>query len=133
MDSSWRCRGTTRGTSWSASADSAGGASAIITRPNGDPQRVTIDPDAREVVVTDTSRQGLYHVAVGTNRVSFVANLMDGNESNIRPRDEIAVGKYAAVQAASVRQANAELWRWLALAGLLVLLFEWWYYHRRSV
>ncbi len=111
----------------------AGGQTATIRGPVGEARRLTLDAGAREVVVTDTSRQGLYHVEVGTNRVTFVANLTDSNESNIRPREQIAVGKYSAVEAASVRQANAEVWRWLALAGLAVMLVEWWYYHRRSV
>jgi hypothetical protein len=26
-----------------------------------------------------------------------------------------------------------ELWRTIATLGLVVLLFEWWYYHRRTV
>ena len=30
------------------------------------------------------------------------------------------------------RQANLEIWRWFALTALLILLFEWWYYHRRT-
>ncbi len=111
----------------------AGGATALITDPSGAVRRMAMDASAREVVVTDTARQGVYQVAVGTNRVSFVSNLMDGNESNIRPREEINVGKYSAIQSSNVRRANAELWRWLALAGLGILLFEWWYYHRRSV
>lgn len=108
------------------------GASAVIRGPDGAARTVSLEPDAREILVTDTARQGVYRVASGTNALTFAVNLMDGNESNIRPREEIAVGKYAGVQATSLRRANAELWRWLALAGLAVLLFEWWYYHKRS-
>ena len=31
------------------------------------------------------------------------------------------------------QRANMELWRTIASVGLLVLLAEWWYYHRRTV
>jgi hypothetical protein len=58
---------------------------------------------------------------------------MDSNESNIAPREELAIGKYAKVSATSMKQANLELWRWVAAAGLIVLLFEWWFYHKRTV
>jgi hypothetical protein len=36
------------------------------------------------------------------------------------------------VAASTLRRANQEYWRWLACAGLAVLLFEWWYYHKRT-
>ena len=75
---------------------------------------------------------GVYRVKAGTNEVTFCANLMDSNESNITPRDELAVGRYAKVGATTMKRANAELWRWLVVAGLVVLLFEWWFYHKRS-
>jgi len=32
-----------------------------------------------------------------------------------------------------LRRTNMELWRTLAAIGLTVLLFEWWWYHRRTV
>jgi len=32
-----------------------------------------------------------------------------------------------------MQRANMELWRTIAALGLLMLLAEWWYYHRRTV
>ena len=107
-------------------------ASARLTLPDGKTRTLGIEPGARELVVSDTVRQGVYRVKTGTNEVIFCANLMDSNESNITPRDELAVGRYAKVGATTLKRANAEWWRWLALAGLVVLLFEWWFYHKRS-
>ena len=49
------------------------------------------------------------------------------------PREELPLGKYAKVTAAAPIRANREFWRWVAAAGLGVLLFEWWFYHRRTV
>jgi len=60
-------------------------------------------------------------------------NLMDALESNITPHSELPIGKYGKVTATTLRRANMELWRWIAGIGLLVLLFEWWYYHKRTV
>ena len=74
-----------------------------------------------------------YRVKAGTNEVVFCVNLLDSNESNIAPRDELPIGKYAKVTATTIKRANMELWRWIAAAGLMVLLFEWWWYHKRTV
>jgi hypothetical protein len=59
--------------------------------------------------------------------------LLDAAESNIKPREELQLGKYSQVAATTMRRANMELWRSIAALALLVLLFEWWYYHRRTV
>jgi hypothetical protein len=89
-------------------------------------------PEARDLVISDTARQGIYRLKAGTNEVAFCVNLMDSNESNITPRRRIAVGKYARVGASTLKRANLELWRWIAAAAMVVLLFEWWFYHRRT-
>ena len=74
----------------------------------------------------------MYRVKAGTNDVMFAVNLLDAAESNLTPREELPFGKYSKVTAPTVRRANVELWRWIALAALAFLLFEWWYYHRRT-
>jgi len=63
----------------------------------------------------------------------FFADLPDAAESNILPRDELKFGAYTRVTATTVQRTNMELWRTLAVIGLGVLLFEWWWYHRRTV
>ncbi len=39
----------------------------------------------------------------------------------------------ASVSATTLHRANMELWRTIAAIALCVLMFEWWYYHRRTV
>jgi hypothetical protein len=105
---------------------------AQLTSPDGKTRLLELESDARELVIGDTSRQGIYRVKAGTNEVAFCVNLMDANESNIAPREDLAVGKYARVSATTLKRANMELWRWIAAVGLAVLLFEWWFYHKRT-
>ena len=59
-------------------------------------------------------------------------NVMDPIESNITPRDELSLGRYQKVSASTIKRANLEIWRWIAAGALAVLLFEWWFYHKRT-
>ncbi len=106
---------------------------ARIRYPNGSIKALETAPNQTELVFADTSVQGLYRLTFGTNEVSFCVNLLDSQESRIAPRDELRYSKRAGVLASTAKSTNQELWRWLAALGLLVLLWEWWYYHRRSV
>jgi Ca-activated chloride channel homolog len=104
-----------------------------VTLPDGSKRQVEADPKARDFIFGDTGRQGTYRLKAGTTEALFCVNLLDAPESSTQPRAELKLGKHTEVAATSAQQANAELWRWLALAGLAVLMFEWWYYHRRTV
>jgi hypothetical protein len=106
---------------------------AQLTGPDGKTKPLLLEPNASEILVGDTFRQGIYRLKAGTNDVTFCVNLMDSAESNITPREELPFGKYGKVAASTLKRANMELWRWIAAAGLLVLLFEWWFYHKRTV
>jgi hypothetical protein len=105
---------------------------ATIRLPGGQTRDIDVDPANPEIVFGDTARRGTYRVTAGTNEVAFCVNLLDARESNIQPQSELNLGKYDKVVADTERQANTELWRTLALLGLAVLMFEWWWYHRRT-
>jgi len=107
--------------------------SAEVKLPDGSTKQLTVDATANEIVFGDTAKQGVYHLRAGTNETTFCADLLDSAESNIRPRDELKFGEYTRVTATTVQRTNMELWRTLATIGLAVLLFEWWWYHRRTV
>lgn len=106
--------------------------SAEVKLPDGKTATLNVE-GANEIVFGDTARQGVYHLRAGTNEITFCADLLDAAESNIRPRDELKFGEYTRVTATTVQRTNMELWRTLAAIGLAVLLFEWWWYHRRTV
>ena len=103
-----------------------------ITRPDGTVREIVLETSSREILFGDTTRNGLYRLKTGTNEITFCVNLMDAAESDTRPRDGLPCGKYGNVTTATVKRANLELWRWIAAAGLLVLMFEWWWYHKRT-
>jgi len=106
---------------------------AEVRLPDGSTRTLTLDANATELVFGDTARRGIYQVRLGTNSIPFCVNLLDAAESNILPRDELKFSEYARVAATTVQRTNYELWRTLAGLGLAVLLFEWWWYHRRTV
>jgi hypothetical protein len=106
---------------------------ARVTRPDGTTVTLEIPPDAREIVFGDTDERGVYRMRMGTNETVFAANVLDSMESNTQPRESLDFGRFGEVEATAVRKANLELWRWIAAAALAVLLFEWWFYHRRTV
>lgn len=106
---------------------------AEITIPDGTKRSWDVNPTTGELVFGDTLMQGSYRITAGTNEVVFCANLLDAAESDITPKNELRFGKYARASATAVRRANLEIWRWIAALGLAVLLFEWWFYHRRTV
>ncbi|MBI5385832.1 MAG: VWA domain-containing protein [Verrucomicrobia bacterium] len=106
--------------------------SARVTRPDGSAKDLAFEKPTTELLFGDTTQQGTYRVRAGTNDLTFCVNLLDSIESDIQPRDELPMGRYGSVTATTVKRANLELWRWITLAGLAVLLFEWWWYHKRT-
>jgi len=106
---------------------------AQVTLPGGESRTFNLDEKANEFVFGATYKQGTYHVRLGTNDTTFCVNLLDAAESNIKPRDELQLGEFIKVAATTMQHTNMELWRTIAGIGLAMLLFEWWYYHRRTV
>ncbi len=101
-----------------------------VTPPGGPAERLTRGrrPD---FIYANTDRVGLYDVerSDGVHH-PFAVNLLDPEESNIEPRAEFDVGP-DRVSAARTRSQPRELWKWLVLAGLALLLLEWYIYNRR--
>ena len=105
---------------------------AEITKPDGSKRSIEFGGDTRDLVFGDTAAHGVYRLKAGTNDMTFCVNVMDPTESNITPRDELSLGRYQKVSASAIKRANLEIWRWIAAAALAVLLFEWWFYHKRT-
>ena len=106
---------------------------AQVELPDGSNRMLEVNSQKGELVFGDTLKQGIYRLSAGTNEVSFCVNLLDSGESDTTPKSELKFGKYAQASSTTFRRANLEIWRWIAAASLAVLMFEWWYYHRRTV
>ncbi len=108
----------------------------VIRRPSG-PSR-TFRAEGRPISFDETREPGLYAVsqrAAGQTILEepFAINASDEMESDIRPR-AVSVGAGLAVQTgpAELVPVNREIWTWLVPAALALLLFEWFWFHRRS-
>ena len=104
-----------------------------VTDPAGRRQTLTRSGEAG-FIHTGTEQRGTYTAAAGpaddTPR-RFAVNLFDARESALKV-GTIEVGDSGPVATESnwVR-ARRELWKFVALAALAILLIEWWLYHRR--
>jgi hypothetical protein len=114
-------------------------------RPDGTFKQIAVvGPDQKEQVLSheerDTRRDftfgstenvGLYRVKWESKiQRQFAINLLDAEESNIEPRQAIQIGN-ETIAAGQSRGQPRELWKWFALAALIVLMVEWYIYNRR--
>jgi hypothetical protein len=106
-------------------------AHATLTGPDGG--KVSLDDlikdGAAEYPATD--HVGFYDVQSGSKHWSFAVNLLSQTETDIVPQALKLPGGGNVMESQSVAQVNHEIWPWIALAALGVLLVEWVVYHRR--
>ena len=92
--------------------------------------------DKNEVVFADTEQVGIYRYRVDPKEDDkqaprgFAVNLLDANESNIEPRAIIRIGN-EQVAAGEEKSQPREIWKWILLVAVVLLLTEWFVYHRR--
>ena len=109
----------------------------VVIGPDGVAHDLPIIANPLDFIETDLP--GLYEVALrgadeSQSNAAFAVNLFAPEESNIGPRDSITLGQ-TAIGAAVDEEAlgQRELWPWLAIAGLVLLIVEWYAYHRGVV
>ncbi len=111
-----------------------------IPAPSGAESVTIVDPKgrARQVPVVDGRavyaglRTGFFTLRGDTAEETFAANLGPGDESRIAPADALTVGaRQASAPSRGEVGVRRELWLYLVLFALFVLLVEWVTYHRR--
>ncbi len=101
----------------------------VIQDPSG--ARFTPPATLGGVVFADSRLLGVYTVLSNQTVLgSFAVNLFDPFESNIRPAASIRIGRNDVSASAAQEQGQLEIWPWLAAAAFVLLLVEWWVYHR---
>ncbi|WP_254513050.1 vWA domain-containing protein [Anatilimnocola floriformis] len=103
-----------------------------VRSPRG--EQFAIDREAQnQFIFTRTDDLGVYDVREGSgDKVSqkVAVNLFDPRESNLEPREKIEIGEEISAQKAK-QVSRQELWRWLLLGAIGLLIFEWYVYNRR--
>jgi hypothetical protein len=106
------------------------GETTSVRGPDGAAWRLT---QRDEPLAFDGAEQaGVYVATSPEGQFAFVANLLSASESNLQPRSEVQLGGRAVGSTSALTTANREVWRYLALIGLLILAVEWYVYHRRT-
>ena len=110
--------------------------SARITAPDGAVRELPVTGET--LAYTDTGQLGLYLLEIlqdGEVRQSqhFAVNLFAPGESDISPAPEaqLQLGGGQTAVASDEQLGLREFWMWLAAAALLILVIEWYVYHRR--
>jgi hypothetical protein len=110
----------------------------VVALPEGTqiiaPSGVRTTVDSRGFV--DTAQPGVYRFEsdAGDTELNgaFAVNFSNQSESRIAPVRNVQLGssQEAAQQPAGTGLAQREFWHWLAAAGLLLLIIEWWVFQR---
>lgn len=104
-----------------------------IVDPKGRSQSIDRGPDGR-FLFTQTDQLGVYEVrAEGLEEPveRFCVNLFSNRESNLRVGLELQTGAESIAAASNTIRARQELWRWLLLLALGLLMLEWIVFNRR--
>ena len=107
-----------------------------ITAPDG--TEYSLPAAGESLAFTQTDQLGLYQLEAleageATRRQAFAVNLFGSGESDIRPApaDQLRLGGGGDGAPAEEQLGLQEFWLPLAFLALLLLLIEWWVYHRR--
>ena len=84
-----------------------------------------------EFAFKGTDEVGVYAATWPGGSRKFTVNLLDAEESNTQPRDEIKLGEQEIVAGGEQRRTY-ETWKWVALGALVLLFLEWAMYHQRA-
>ena len=104
----------------------------IIDAPGG--RKHVLLADESSVMFGDTYKTGVYQVYADDDRLigKFAVNLLDEDESNlIRTSEQKQLAKQNSSDVFSIKKSYHEVWHYLAIIALTILVLEWWIYHRR--
>jgi hypothetical protein len=107
--------------------------SVLVTSPRGDQMEVPRELQST-YVFSRTEELGIYEIREGSgSKVTqqFAVNLFDTRESDLTPAEKIDIGHEEVEAQPGKQAARQELWKYLLLGAIGVLIFEWYIYNRR--
>ncbi|MGB9596004.1 MAG: vWA domain-containing protein [Candidatus Poribacteria bacterium] len=107
----------------------AGNQVLTVKKPNGD--EVSSKLQNGIFTFTETDTVGIYQVIGRGIDEKFSVNLFNEVESDIRPSSETKVLEQKGQYIDLFHLVNREFWSILVLLGVILLILEWWVYHRR--
>jgi Ca-activated chloride channel family protein len=102
---------------------------ATLTAP--DNSTFKIEPTGSSLIVRQARKVGQYKLSIGSQNKTVYASLRSDLESNVLPKDTLALGG-ASVKATASPARFADFWRPAILLALLTLVGEWWLFAKRS-
>ncbi|MFO0937400.1 MAG: BatA and WFA domain-containing protein [Gemmataceae bacterium] len=100
-----------------------------VTKPDNSTKTVSRGNRA-DFSYAETGQLGVYTVAWSGESRRFAVNLFDNQESDLAPAPAIQIGE-TNIDAGDVRKTPKDLWKWVVLLGLAVIMGEWWFYNKR--
>jgi hypothetical protein len=104
-----------------------------VESPTGQVLKIPRGPQST-FVYGNTEIKGVYKVREGSPpeiTQQFAVNLFDTVESDIRPSDILETTKEQIEGKQAIVPARFELWKFLLIASLVILMLEWYIYNRR--
>jgi len=104
-----------------------------VVAPNGQRTELSRGEESR-YLFTKTDLTGVYQVSaqgIEAPVETFCVNLFSSRESNLAVADSIKMGYEKVAATGSNIEARQETWRWILLAGLILLVAEWVVFNRR--
>ena len=85
-------------------------------------------------IFTQTDQIGVYTLfADNTELERFTVNLLNSTESALLHSSVSTMPEDSTEAEAGLQPIAQEIWRWFALTACLLLLVEWWFYHRSGL
>ena len=85
-------------------------------------------------IFAQTDQIGVYTLFADDQPLErFTANLLNAAESALPHSTTESIDEVPSGVAGELQPMVQEIWRWFALAACLLLLVEWWFYHRSSL
>jgi hypothetical protein len=107
---------------------------AYITKPDGR-QIEVLREGQNAFTFSDTDSLGFYELRLKSGDKEpaqrFAVNLFDTRESNLLPAPELKISHSQVKGSAAWEPARQEIWKWILVLALAVLLFEWYVYNKR--